>query len=170
MTDAKAITTARTMCPMNCHPTLCGMQVDIEGERLLAVRGDPDNPDSRGFLCIRGQASKEIFDNPKRLLQPLLRDRKGAALRPASWDEAMARIEQGLRAAPPEATVIWPGHGTFSTNYGTRISAQLMARFANCHGSWFPSPTMVCWGLGAFGLAMTGLLETNTKEDMGEHA
>jgi hypothetical protein len=29
---------------------------------------------------------------------------------------------------------------------------------------------MICWGLGAFGLGLTGLLETNTKEDMGEHS
>ena len=52
--------TVRTMCPMNCHPTLCGMLVDIDDGRLLGVRGDPDNPDSQGFLCIRGQASREI--------------------------------------------------------------------------------------------------------------
>jgi len=29
---------------------------------------------------------------------------------------------------------------------------------------------MICWGLGAFGLGLTGLLDTNTKEDMGQHA
>ena len=29
---------------------------------------------------------------------------------------------------------------------------------------------MICWGLGAFGLGLTGVLETNTKEDMGQHA
>lgn len=29
---------------------------------------------------------------------------------------------------------------------------------------------MICWGLGAFGLGLTGMLETNTKEDMGENS
>ena len=29
---------------------------------------------------------------------------------------------------------------------------------------------MICWGLGGFGLGLTGHLETNTKEDMGAHA
>jgi anaerobic selenocysteine-containing dehydrogenase len=29
---------------------------------------------------------------------------------------------------------------------------------------------MICWGLGAFGLGLTGVLEANTKEDMGAHA
>ena len=69
-----------------------------------------------------------------------------------------------------EAVGIWPGHGIFATNYGTRIGAQLLARFANLHGCQWWSPTMICWGLGAFGLGLTGMLETNTKEDMGEHA
>ncbi len=46
--------TARTMCPMNCHPTFCGMLVTVEDERLIEVKGDPDNPDSEGFLCGRG--------------------------------------------------------------------------------------------------------------------
>lgn len=162
--------TTRTMCPMNCHPTLCGMLVDVEDNTLVGVRGDPDNPDSRGFLCIRGQASREIVGNPGRLLHPLLRDRRSDPFRQATWDEALDRIASAIAARPPQATAIWPGHGTFTTNYGTRVSAQLFARFANLHGSQFFNPTMICWGLGAFGLALTGMLETHTKEDMGEHS
>ncbi len=164
------MTTTRTMCPMSCHPTLCGMLVDVEDNQVVGVRGDPDNPDSRGFLCIRGQAAREVFDSPGRLLHPLLRDRRGDPLRRVTWDEALARITRDISDSPPQATAIWPGHGTFTTNYGTRVNAQLFARFANFHGSQFFNPTMICWGLGAFGLALTGMQETRTKEDMGEHS
>lgn len=160
----------RTMCPMNCHPTLCGMLVEVKGGRVVGVKGDPANPDSQGFLCVRGQAAREVFDSPARLLHPLVRDRRSEDFRRASWDEALDRIARSIADAPPAATALWPGHGTFTTNYGTRISAQLMARFANFHGSQFWSPTMICWGLGAFGLALTGMLETNTKEDMGSNS
>jgi anaerobic selenocysteine-containing dehydrogenase len=146
------------------------MLAEVRHGRLISVKGDDDNPDSRGFLCIRGQASREIFDNPARLLHPLVRDRRTDELRRATWDEALHRIAASIRSSPPAATAIWPGHGTFTTNYGTRISAQLMMRFANFHGSQFLNPTMICWGLGAFGLGLTGMLETNTKEDMGEHS
>src|ERR687885_791982 len=111
----------RTMCPMSCHPTLCGMLAEVENGKLLRVLGDKDNPDSQGFLCVRGQASREIIDNPHRLLQP-------------------------------------------------RIRAQLLRRFANFYGSQWWSGAIICWGLGAFGLGLTGVLETNTKEDMGQHA
>ncbi|HWZ72716.1 MAG TPA: molybdopterin-dependent oxidoreductase [Casimicrobiaceae bacterium] len=158
----------RTMCPMNCHPTLCGMLAEVRDGNLVGVTGDEANPDSRGFLCIRGQASREIIGNPARLLHPLIRDRRTDDFRRAPWDEALDRIVSGM--AQPEAVGIWPGHGTFTTNYGTRISAQLLARFANFHGCQFWNPSMICWGLGAFGLGLTGMLETNTKEDMGEHS
>src|SRR5678810_194758 len=76
--------TIRTMCPMNCHPTLCGMLVEVENGQLLEVKGDPDNPDSQGFLCVRGQASREIIGNPKRLLRPLMRARRDAPWREAT--------------------------------------------------------------------------------------
>jgi len=72
------------MCPMNCFPTLCGMLVEVDDGRLVGVRGDPDNPDSRGFLCIRGQASREIISNSRRLLTPLVRERRGGPMHRAS--------------------------------------------------------------------------------------
>ena len=160
----------RTMCPMSCHPTLCGMLAEVRDGKLVGVKGDEANPDSQGFLCVRGQASREIIDNPARLLHPLIRDRRTDAFRRAGWDDALDRIVSAMARSDPQSVGIWPGHGIFATNYGTRIGAQLLARFANFHGSQFWNPSMICWGLGAFGLGLTGMLETNTKEDMGEHS
>lgn len=160
----------RTMCPMNCHPTLCGMLVEVEDGRLLRVMGDRDNPDSRGFLCVRGQASREIIGSPARLLHPLVRARRSDAWRQVSWEEALDRIVAAMRTAGPEAVGTWSGHGFFATNYGTRVNSHLLRRFANLYGCQWWNPTMICWGLGAFGLGLTGVLETNTKEDMGGHA
>lgn len=161
----------RTMCPMSCHPTLCGMLAEVEDGKLLRVMGDKDNPDSQGFLCVRGQASREIIDNPHRLLHPLMRDRRTEdAWREASWDEVLERIVTHMQAAGREAVGIWSGHGASANNYGTRIGGQLLRRFANLYGSQWWSGAIICWGLGAFGLGLTGALETNTKEDMGQHA
>ena len=156
---------------MNCHPTLCGMLVDVEDGRLVGVHGDPDNPDSQGFLCIRGQASREIIGNDARLLHPLVRERRGTdGWRPATWDEALDLVATRMQRAGAPAVGTWSGHGLFANNYGTRVASQLLRRFANLWGCQWWNPTMICWGLGAFGLGLTGILEVNTKEDMGAHA
>lgn len=164
--DAK---TVRTMCPMNCHPTFCGMQVEVEDGQLKAVSGDKDNPDSAGFLCVRGRATGEIFGNPKRLLYPLIRDdRRSDNWRRASWDEALDFMAKRMRAAGPEAVGLWAGHGGFTV--GSAVTVQLMQRFAHLYGCQTWHPAMVCWGLGGFGVGLSGALKVNTKEDMAANA
>jgi anaerobic selenocysteine-containing dehydrogenase len=164
---AGPIQTFATMCPMNCHPTLCGMLVDVQDGRLVGVRGDKDNPDSQGFLCVRGQASKQIIGNPKRLLKPLIRDRRGRdEWREAGWDEALDLIARHIAAVGREATALWGGHGNLANNYGLSAGSQMLARFANLYGCQYWGAAMICWGLGGFGLGLTGALAINTKEDM----
>ena len=158
------------MCPMNCHPTLCGMLVEVDDSRVTRVTGDVDNPDSRGFLCVRGQAAPEILDNPRRLLHPMLRATRNGSWRRATWDEALDTIVARMRAAGREAVATWSGHGVFANNYGTRIHSHLLRRFSNIYGCQWWSPAIICWALGGFGLGLTGLLEPNTKEDMGANA
>ena len=120
---------------VNCHPTLCGMLVDVEPGKVVGVRGDPDNPDSRGFLCIRGQAAHEILDNEHRLLYPMMRASFEDAWRRATWDEALDTIADRMRAVGREGVAIWTGRGLAANNYGTRLHGYLMRRFANLHGS-----------------------------------
>src|SRR5689334_15860108 len=119
--------THRTMCPMNCHPTYCGMRVEIEDDRVVAVHGDRENPDSRGFLCVRGRATGEIVDNPRRVLAPRLRDGRGEPWRDAPWDEALDRIAGAIASAGPAATAVWMGHGGVVNG----VMGQLSLRFAN---------------------------------------
>src|SRR5215472_18218955 len=96
--------TVTTMCPMNCMPTQCGMTVEVEGNRLVAIKGDQHNPDSRGFLCVRGHAAGEIFDNDRRLLHPLRRlgPRGEDRWETCSWEEALAQIVGAVQETGPE--------------------------------------------------------------------
>ncbi len=160
-----------TMCPMNCHPTLCGMVAEVGDGKLVKITGNKDHPDSQGFLCVRGQAAAEIIGNPKRVLKPMVRDRRNdASWREVDWDQALDFITSRLRIAGRERTAIWAGHGILANNYGLASSGQLLARFANLYGcqSWVPA--MICWGMGGFGLGLTGALEVNTKEDISANS
>jgi anaerobic selenocysteine-containing dehydrogenase len=165
-----ALRTIRTMCPMNCHPTLCGMLVDVVDGQVAGIRGDPDNPDSRGFLCMRGHAAREIIGNSQRLLYPMRRTARSGSWQRTTWDDALDLIGERARAAGPAAVGTWSGHGFAANNYGTRLSSELLRRFANLYGCQWWDPKMICWGLGAFGLGLTGVLQANTKEDMGANA
>ena len=171
--------TVRTMCPMNCHPTLCGMQVVVDNGKVVSVAGDPDNPDSRGFLCVRGRAAAEVPHNPSRLLQTLYRPdrhmRSDKEYTRGDWQKitpasAMQKLVEQLQSHPPEQFGIWMGHGDAATNYGTRIGGLLARRFAHLYGSQWWHPAMICWGLGGFGLGLTGLAEVHSMDDMAEHS
>lgn len=160
--------TFKTMCPMNCHPTFCGMEATVEDGRLVTVKGDADNPDSRGFLCVRGRAAHEIIGNPRRLERPLRRvGRRGEdRWEPLSWDQALDQIVAAIRRAGRERVGIWPGHGAFATGLGGVVTRRL----GFLGGFQFWNPGIVCWALGGYGLQLTGVLEANTKEDLAAHS
>ena len=157
-----------TMCPMNCLPTQCGMTVEVEDNKLLTLKGDPQNPDSRGFLCIRGRATREIFDNEKRLLHPLRRvgargeDRWEAC----SWEEAYDMLVGAIKQTQPERVGLWRGHGVGTTG----VLSTLLTRFGLVSGFQHWVSAIVCWAMGGYGLGLTGLLETSTNEDMAANS
>lgn len=163
--------TFKTMCPMNCHPTLCGMTVTVEGGRHLSISGDETNPDSQGFLCMRGKAAHEIVGNARRLLRPQIRKLRGTgAWADMTWDAALDQIAAHMRKAGPDRVGFWQGHGNMANDYGFGLKRAQMERFANLYGCQHWNPAMICWGLGGFGLGITGALETSTKEDLGDNA
>ncbi len=158
-----------TMCPMNCLPTQCGMTVEVEENKLLSLKGDTNNPDSRGFLCIRGRATQEIFENPKRLTHPLRRvgERGENSWEPCSWEDAYALIVAAIQQTLPERVGLWRGHGIGTTG---PTGTTLVSRFASLAGFQQWSSSIVCWAMGGYGLGLTGTLKTNTKEDMAANA
>ncbi len=157
------------MCPMNCHPTLCGMLVTVEDERVIEIKGDPENPDSEGFLCVRGRAAEEIIDNPERILHPLARTPEGD-WQQISWDEALDRIVQSINRHDRDRVGVWAAHGAVANDYGVFANARITARLSLMAGFQTWDPSMVCWGLGGLGFGLTGTLEVNTKEDMSANS
>ena len=75
----------------------CGMGLVARGQ-LLEVVARPAFPTNKGGLCQKGWSAASLLSHPERLTTPLLRESRGAALQPVSWDEALAHISQRLQA------------------------------------------------------------------------
>jgi anaerobic selenocysteine-containing dehydrogenase len=80
-------------CPL-CEAS-CGILVDTEGEQVRSIRGDDDDPFSRGYICPKAAALTDLHDDPDRLRTPMIRE--GPSWRQASWQEALDRAADGLR-------------------------------------------------------------------------
>ena len=80
------------ICPL-CEAA-CGLLVETDGERVLSIHGDPDDPFSRGYRCPKAAALVDLHDDPDRVRTPLIRE--GLSWREASWDEALDRAADGL--------------------------------------------------------------------------
>lgn len=78
----------RTICNRDC-PDTCSIVATVEDGRVTALRGDPEHPVTRGFLCYRTQLFLERQYAPDRLTTPLVRRQKGGALEPIGWDDAL---------------------------------------------------------------------------------
>lgn len=89
----------RSVCPHDC-PDACGLLVEVEDGRAVAVRGDPEHPYSRGTLCPKMNRYQDTVHSPQRLAEPLVRTGpKGEGLfRRAGWDEAIALVADRWRA------------------------------------------------------------------------
>ncbi|HET7793038.1 MAG TPA: molybdopterin-dependent oxidoreductase [Rhizobacter sp.] len=85
-------TIAQRICPV-CE-ACCGLDVHVESGKVIAIRGQESDGFSKGYLCPKGVALKDLHEDPDRLRTPLIK-RNGAFVE-ATWDEAFAEIERRL--------------------------------------------------------------------------
>ena len=76
---------------------MCGLVATIEDGRVVKVRGDRDNPLTRGFACSKGLASPEFHYGPQRLLHHQRRRADGSFER-IGFDDAIGIVAQRLRS------------------------------------------------------------------------
>jgi anaerobic selenocysteine-containing dehydrogenase len=92
--------TRHSVCALDC-PDTCSLLIDVDrnghGSRL---RGDPDHPVTRGFLCGKVARYLDREYSPGRLLHPLRRiGAKGEGrFSPIPWDEALDEIAGRLQS------------------------------------------------------------------------
>ena len=87
-------TTAYRICPL-CEAS-CNLELGFEDGKLATIRGYEADILSRGFICPKGVALRDLHDDPDRLRAPLVR--RGDRFVEASWDDAFAEIAERLPA------------------------------------------------------------------------
>ena len=85
----------------------CGLLVGTKGDKVVAVKGDPDAPVNRGLLCVKGYANARILYGADRLTQPLLRMKNGqfdkdGDFYPVSWERALDEMAAQLKRVHAE--------------------------------------------------------------------
>ncbi|MGE0455218.1 MAG: molybdopterin-dependent oxidoreductase [Vicinamibacteria bacterium] len=120
-------TTHRRACTL-CE-AICGIVIEHEAGRVVSIRGDADDPLSRGHICPKAVALQDLHEDPDRLRRPLVR--RGADFAEASWEEALGLAAQRLaevqRAHGRNAVAFYQGNPTVH-NYGLLLFGQLFSK------------------------------------------
>ena len=84
-------------CP-TCEAS-CGLRCEIDREARVVIRieGDPDDPRSRGYLCPKAYAMKEVYEDPDRLRAPIRKCEDGS-WEEISWEDALDYAADRLRS------------------------------------------------------------------------
>ncbi len=78
----------------NLCEAICGLTFKIEGDSIISIRGDDEDPFSRGHICPKAVALKDIHEDPDRLRTPVMRVGKG--WQPITWDAAFDLVAEKL--------------------------------------------------------------------------
>ncbi|MEK6806167.1 MAG: molybdopterin oxidoreductase family protein [Pseudomonadota bacterium] len=86
------VTTHHGAC--NLCEAICGLEFKVEDGKVLSIRGDEADPFSRGHICPKAVALKDIHEDPDRLRKPM--KRVGENWQEIGWEEAFELVVNRL--------------------------------------------------------------------------
>lgn len=121
--------TGCALCAQNC-----GLEVLVENNRIVKVRGDKSNPRSQGYVCRKGMNIAHFQHHEQRLKYPLKKV-NGEFVR-ISWDQAISEIAARLKEIRdmygPRSIAYMGGGGQschFEAAFGVRLLRGLGSRY-----------------------------------------
>jgi anaerobic selenocysteine-containing dehydrogenase len=117
----------------NLCEAICGLEIKVDGPKILAIRGDDADPFSRGHICPKAVALQDVHEDPNRLRRPMLRvgDPADNQWREIPWDEAFDLAAERLAALQlrhvNNAVGFYVGNPSVH-NIGTLLSVSQLAR------------------------------------------
>ncbi|MEV0779479.1 molybdopterin oxidoreductase family protein [Streptomyces sp. NPDC050428] len=131
--DARGSDAVGSDATVPTHCPYCALQCGMSLRRTaddpgVEVVERPDFPVNRGALCGKGRTAPAVLSSRVRLTEPLVRRAAGGPLEPATWDEALRAVADGLartRAGHgPDAVGVFGGGGL------TNEKAYALGKFA----------------------------------------
>jgi len=78
----------------NLCEAICGLEIKVENNQVLSVRGDELDVFSKGHICPKAVGMKDLHEDPDRLKKPLIK--KEGEWKEVNWEEAFAFAAQGI--------------------------------------------------------------------------
>ncbi|MBW6487339.1 MAG: molybdopterin-dependent oxidoreductase, partial [Syntrophobacterales bacterium] len=117
------------LCPQNC-----GLEVEVENNRMVKVKGDKSNVRSEGYVCRKGMNIANHQHNADRLKYPL--KRVGSAFERISWEQAIdeigAKLKEIVEQYSPRSFAYMGGGGQgchFEAAFGVRLMRGLGSHY-----------------------------------------
>lgn len=90
-----------------CHlcEAICGLVIETDGDNVLSIKGDANDPLSRGHICPKAVALQDLHEDPDRLRRPVAKqtDADGEVQwREIDWDDALDRTARALASTVQE--------------------------------------------------------------------
>ncbi|MEZ5688470.1 MAG: molybdopterin-dependent oxidoreductase [Caenibius sp.] len=112
---ADSVQTHRRICPFCEQNCATLVKVDHATRTVLDVRGDKDDPLSKGYICPKAYAVKDLHHDPDILTGPVIK--RNGKFEPATWDEALDFAADRIRAIQSEY-----GQNALGFFFGTTIA------------------------------------------------
>ncbi|MFV2121385.1 molybdopterin oxidoreductase family protein, partial [Streptomyces sp. Act-28] len=120
------LATTSTHCPYCALQ--CGMNLRPTEDGGVDVVERTDFPVNRGALCGKGRTAPAVLSSRVRLTGPLIRRHAAGGLEPATWEEALRAVADGLRRT--RASHGPDGVGVFGGGGLTNEKAYALGKFA----------------------------------------
>lgn len=108
----------------NLCEAICGIEIEHDNGEILSIRGDRRDPFSRGHICPKAVALKDIYADKNRLKTPV--KRCGNEWREISWteafDETAAKIKEIQTKYGRNAVAVYQGNPSVH-NFGTLLNS-----------------------------------------------
>jgi anaerobic selenocysteine-containing dehydrogenase len=79
----------------NLCAAICGLEITVEDGTVKNIVGDKNDPFSRGHICPKAVAMKDIYEDPNRLKLPIKRTENG--WKTITWEEAYEEVVNKLQ-------------------------------------------------------------------------